>query len=60
MEQARLVAVGLVDSPAYAGSIVQVRGQALAEALEHGYRGARSCGNYRGDGGGSRYPGCNS
>ena len=34
VEQARLVAVGLVDSPAYVSSIVQVRGQALAEALE--------------------------
>ena len=34
VESARLMAMGLVDSPAYAGSIVQVRGQALAEALE--------------------------
>ena len=34
VEQARLVAVGLVDSPAYAGSIVQVRGRFLAEAIE--------------------------
>ena len=34
VEQARLVAVGLVDSPAYSGSIVQVRGRFLAEAIE--------------------------
>ena len=34
VESARLMAMGLVDSPAYAGSIVQVRGQALAEAIE--------------------------
>ena len=34
VESARLMAVGLVDNPAYSGSIVQVRGQALAEALE--------------------------
>ena len=34
VESARLMGMGLVDSPAYAGSIVQVRGQALTEALE--------------------------
>ena len=33
VERARLVAVGLVDSPAYAGSIVQVRGQASWQKL---------------------------
>ena len=39
VERARLVAVGLVDSPAYVSSIVQVRGQALAEALEQALGG---------------------
>ena len=39
VESARLSGLGLVDSPAYSGSNVQVRGQALAEALEQALGG---------------------